>query len=89
MNFKIAIFAALVLLLPSVGCAGGGRYANSKYTWFHPGNLYQQRQRATVHDPFPDQKAGPEIVGGRPRDYSSQLPEPVRTRPYMDGGRNR
>ena len=84
MKIRLAIFAAVVLLLPSIGCAGGGRYANSRYTWFHPGTMQQQRVRATVHDPYPDQKAGPEVVGGRPRDYQQQLPEPVRNRMFMD-----
>jgi len=27
---------------------------------------------------------GPEVVGGRPRDYQQQLPEPVRNRLYVD-----
>lgn len=51
---------------------------------FNPGTIWQQRLRATVHDPYSDQDLGPEVVGGRPRDYQQQLPEPVRNRLYVD-----
>ena len=59
------------------GCAADGRL-------FNPGNIYSQRLRATIHDPYSDQDLGPEVVGGRPRDYQQQLPEPVRNRLYVD-----
>jgi hypothetical protein len=62
----------------ATGCAG------SRYNFFQPGTVQQQQLRATVHDPYPDQDAGPEIVGGRPRDYSQPLPEPVRNRIFAD-----
>jgi len=62
----------------SAGCAG------SRYNFFQPGTVQQQQLRATVHDPYPDQDAGPEIVGGRPRDFSQPLPEPVRNRIFAD-----
>lgn len=65
-------------LLGSSGCAGWG------HSWSRPGTIQQQRLRATVHDPYSDQDAGPEVVGGRPRDYQQQLPEPVRNRIYVD-----
>ena len=44
----------------------------------NPGTSQQQQMRATVHDPFGDNDVAPEIVGGRPRDYARQSPEPVR-----------
>jgi hypothetical protein len=59
------------------GCAADGRLLN-------PGNIYSQRLRATIHDPYSDQDLGPEVVGGRPRDYQQQLAEPVRNRLYVD-----
>ena len=59
------------------GCAADGRL-------FNPGNIYSQRLRATIHDPYSDQDLGPEVVGGRPRDYQQQLAEPVRNRLYVD-----
>lgn len=87
MNTKIllASFVLVATALLNVGCAG--RYAASRETWRHPGTIAQQRMRATVHDPYPDQDAGPKIDGGRPRDFQNPLAEPVRTRPFWDSWR--
>jgi len=49
--------------------------------WFNPGSIREQRLRALVNDPYPDTHAGPEVVGGRPREFSESLPEPVKNRP--------
>ena len=69
----------LLGLLPAVGCAQG-RLAR----YFQPqGSVQQQRLRATLHDPYPDQDLAPEMLGSRPRDYQRQLPEPVRSR-YLE-----
>jgi hypothetical protein len=68
----------VALLLLVSGCAG------SRWNFFQPGTVQQQRLRATVHDPYSDQDAGPEVVGGRPREYMQPLPEPVRNRIYAD-----
>jgi hypothetical protein len=38
----------------------------------------------TIHDPYPDPDLGPEIDGGRPREYREPLPEPVRNRLFVD-----
>ncbi len=64
------------------GCAG------SRWNFFRPGTVQQQQLRATVHDPYTDVDAGPEVVGGRPRDYMQPLPEPVRNRIYADSANN-
>jgi hypothetical protein len=61
-----------------------GGCANSLWDLHAPGTVQQQRLRATVHDPYSDQEAGPEVDGGRPRDYMKALPEPVRNRIYAD-----
>ena len=71
----IIAFAAASLLIG--GCAGNS-------TFWHPGNVQQQRLRATIHDPFPDPDMGPKIDGGRPREFQEPLPEPVRNRIYAD-----
>ena len=42
--------------------------------------LQKERNQAVRYDPYPDNDIGPEIDGGRPRDYSQQLPETVRGR---------
>ncbi len=51
---------------------------------FQPGTQEQQRFNATIHDPYPDQDAGPEIVGGRPREFSSPRSEPARSSAVYD-----
>ena len=71
-------FAALLLTL-QVGCV-----ADRPFRLFTPGSTEQKRQRATVHDPYPDQNLGPEVVGGRPRDYQEPLPEAVKNRLDVD-----
>ncbi len=50
--------------------------------WDNPGTVHQQQQRALVHDPYGDNDAGPEIVGGRPRDFQKPLAQPVRSNPW-------
>jgi hypothetical protein len=73
---------AALLLAILAGCRSDGTFMGP--SWFHPGNVQQQRVRATVHDPYPDQDKGPAFVDGRPRDYKNALPEPVRNRIYAD-----
>jgi len=69
-------------LAMSIGLASGcaGRHVN----WSFPGTIEQQRLRATIHDPYSDPDAAPEVDGGRPRDYIEPLPRPVRNRIYVD-----
>lgn len=47
---------------------------------FDPGNAATQQYGAIMHDPYPVNDAGPEIVGGRPREYAQPVPEVVRGR---------
>ena len=68
----------LVVLVLLVGGCRGSRWN----LW--PGRIEEQQLRATVHDPYSDVDAGPEVVGGRPRDYQQPLPEPVRNRLFVD-----
>lgn len=74
-------WAALVAvaLVMTAGCGW------AKPRWFFPGAVERQQNRAVAHDPYPDNQAGPEIVGGRPREYSEQLPEAVRSQPQLPG----
>jgi len=48
--------------------------------FFHPGWVQQQRNDAVAHDPYPLDDVGPEIVGGRPREYQRPLNEVQRAR---------
>ena len=77
LSLVLLVFALGAVILMS-GCHG------ARWNLFAPGTVQQQQLRATVHDPYSDQDAGPEVVGGRPRDYAQPLPEPVRNRIYAD-----
>lgn len=44
---------------------------------FSPGTVQQQRVRATIHDPYADNTAGPPI--DRPRDFDRPPSDPVRS----------
>lgn len=58
----------------------------SRPDWFNPGPMIEQKQRAVQYDPYPDQDAGPEVVGGRPLDYERQIPETERSRFFLPSG---
>ena len=79
---------AMCLTVVASGCAGRGSGAtgHTAYPSFMrpPGDIQQQRFNAVAHDPYYDNDAGPEVVGGRPREYSKQLAEPVRNRWLSD-----
>lgn len=49
-----------------------------------PGPVRYQQNNASYHDPYSDVDAGPEVVGGRPRDFQKPNAEPVRSRVYTD-----
>ena len=45
-----------------------------------PGTIEKQRFNATVFDPYTDNEIGPEVVGGRPKDFQKPLTEADRSR---------
>jgi hypothetical protein len=47
---------------------------------YDPGNAATQRYSAIFHDPYPLNDVAPEIVGGRPREYTAPVPEAARAR---------
>ena len=61
-----------------VGCGTG------RPNIMHPGDTQSQRFAAIAHDPYYDNDAGPEVVGGRPREFQKPLSEPVRNRWLAD-----
>jgi hypothetical protein len=73
----------LVLAFAVLPCAAGG-CAGRHVNWHFPGTIEQQRLRATIHDPYSAPDIAPEVDGGRPREYIEPLPQPVRTRIYVD-----
>ena len=42
------------------------------------GTIDRQKARAVVHDPYPLNDIGPEVIGGRPREFYNPPAEPVR-----------
>ena len=80
--FRILGLALLTLcLLGTTGC-----YSTGGPNWLHPGDTEYQQQQAVVHDPYPDNDQGPEVVGVRPRDYDKPLAEPVRNQMWSNWG---
>ncbi len=67
---------ALFLLLPLTACSSRVH----KPTLLHPGPANFQRNNATQFDPFPQNDMGPEIVGGRPREFQKPPNEVTRAR---------
>jgi hypothetical protein len=54
--------------------------------WNNPGTIAQQQERAIVFDPFANNEIGPEVVGGRPRDFQRPMTEAARAQPFRLGG---
>jgi hypothetical protein len=76
-RISIALLAAAALSILPAGCAGGFPRL------FGPrGPVQTQRLDASYYDPYPDDKLGPEVVGGRPRDYQKTLPQAEQNQPY-------
>lgn len=74
-------WTALGLAVAAVGVAGCSsaiRYPR----WGSPGPASYQRYVATQYDPYPQADVGPEVVGGRPRDYAVPPNEVTRARQY-------
>ena len=58
---------------------------NIRPDWGPPGTVYDQRNRAVIHDPFPGgENLGPTIEGARPLDFERPLSEPTgaQTNPF-------
>ncbi|GIW98410.1 MAG: hypothetical protein KatS3mg111_1743 [Pirellulaceae bacterium] len=67
--------ALIISLAPlMVGCANRAGWG----FWWGQGTIERQKARAAIHDPYPLNDIGPEVVGGRPREFASPQPEPVR-----------
>ncbi len=73
---KTALLSILVVF--AAGCRSDG-------TLFPPaGTVEQQRHNATMYDPYSDVDTGPEVEGGRPRDFQNPLSEADRSRMFQD-----
>ena len=67
------LIVILLLVAGSVGCRSGQTMLKP------PGTIEKQRFNATVFDPYADNDIGPEVVGGRPKDFQKPLTEPDRS----------
>jgi hypothetical protein len=76
------ILLASASLLGGAACSPTIRYPR----WNAPGPAPYQRYVATQYDPYPQGDVGPEIVGGRPREYSKPPNEVARARQYSARG---
>jgi len=54
--------------------------ASLRQTFAHPGPAAYQRAQAIQHDPYVLNDVGPEVVGGRPREYMIPVNEVERAR---------
>ncbi|MEO1497765.1 MAG: hypothetical protein AAFV43_11505 [Planctomycetota bacterium] len=69
------LFALAVLVGAGLTVSVGCNSTVKRPSWLNPGNTSTQRYSAIVHDPYPLEDAGPEVVGGRPRGYRTSVPE--------------
>jgi hypothetical protein len=78
---KYALWLLLLLAASTIGCANG-RFLGLEWPRLGspPGSVEAQRGEASLHDPYPDPVAGPNIVGGRPREFQKPSAEPARPR---------
>lgn len=82
-------FSCLAILLISIGT---GCHLRPNF-WSPPGDAETQQSRAVVHDPFPDNEAGPSLYGNRPSGFTtpwsesrrSQMTTPNRNTPTTFG----
>jgi hypothetical protein len=70
--------AFLLMALSLTGCAP--ELAKLGQSIAHPGPAAYQRAQAIQHDPYVLNDVGPEVVGGRPREYMIPVNEVDRAR---------
>ena len=75
---KRTCLVALLAACSLMGCATGQPLIDP------PGTTAFQQFRASLHDPYADNDAGPQVIGGRPREFNAPRDEPVRTRWFRD-----
>ncbi|MDX1962332.1 MAG: membrane or secreted protein [Pirellulales bacterium] len=76
---KISL-AAISVCVGGVILMAGCQSHNGRSIFDPPGTITEQRNEAVRFDPFTDNDIGPEVDGGRPRDYNRPIPEVQRAR---------
>ena len=74
---RIKFLVAMVVVSSLVGCQEPMIRA-MRWSAQGQGSIDRQKARAVAFDPFPLNDIGPEVVGGRPREFLNPLPEAVR-----------
>ena len=75
---NILAYALLSSIVVLASCTQPSRRFQS------PGSIGVQQLEATQFDPYGVTDAGPEIVGGRPREFQRPAAEPARARRFRD-----
>jgi hypothetical protein len=71
----------MIVALMAMSVAGCAQEAASlRHSFAHPGPAAYQRAQAIQHDPYVLNDVGPEVVGGRPREYQIPINEVERAR---------
>ena len=81
-SFRLKCALLCALLLPLSACST----AVHKPRLLHPGPAGYQRAIAEQYDPYPLNDLGPEIVGGRPREFQKPQDEVSRARQLLPFG---
>ena len=79
-SFTTRLMIAALLGTAATGCTPEVRNYIRFPNFSQPGWAHQQRFDALEHDPYPLDDMGPEVVGGRPREYQRPIPEVERAR---------
>lgn len=75
----------LGLLVAVVCLSQAGCYL--KPNWGPPGTIGDQRSRAVLFDPYPNNDLGPPVVSGRPLGYERPMPEAEQNQYYPQSSR--
>ncbi len=86
MKKTLTICYAMGLVLVLAFAIGGCKGLKGP-SWLHPGTAPYQQKQAERFDPYPDNQIAPEVVGGRPLEYTNPVPEPQRARWPVPGVR--
>jgi hypothetical protein len=78
MGCRKPVMLALALALGPAGCCV------SQPSLLHPGPEPVQQARAQRFDPYPSNELGPNVEGGRPRDYQNPPPEILHVQPRVN-----
>lgn len=82
---KVSRGMCLGLLMALLGWTQTGCYL--KPNWGAPGTIGEQRSRAVLFDPYPNNDLGPPVVSGRPLGFERPMPEAEQNQYYPQSSR--